>query len=76
MVERVSVPDTRFLDGLERVRHDGNARWRDNDGTRLYEWDFVHGHFEVYNKRGRHLGVVDTHGRRIGDAIAGRTIDV
>lgn len=55
----------------------GRPRWRDKDGRRLYEWDSVHGHIEVYNKRGRHVGVSHAvTGVNVGDAVPGRRIDV
>lgn len=37
----------------------GRRRWRDPDTGRIYEYDSQHSEFEVYNKRGRHLGVAD-----------------
>lgn len=44
---------------------------------RYYEWDSLHGHIEVYNKRGGHLGVLDgVTGQLIGDPVPGRRIDV
>ncbi|MGA2451256.1 MAG: colicin E3/pyocin S6 family cytotoxin [Polyangiaceae bacterium] len=72
----ISVPDTPFVQTLEHVRHDGGRRWRSADGKRFYEWDELHGEFEVYNKRGRHLGVVDQDGVATKDAVPGRSIDV
>jgi hypothetical protein len=44
---------------------------------RLYTWDAVHGHVEVFNLRGRHLAVLDAFtGTIIGEAMPGRRIDV
>jgi hypothetical protein len=54
----------------------GALRWRSRDGKRLYEWDDMHGHIEAYNQRGKHLAVLDTDGRVIGEAVKGRTISV
>ncbi|MFF0718758.1 colicin E3/pyocin S6 family cytotoxin [Micromonospora sp. NPDC003816] len=66
-----------FLDSCVHVKRNGVSRWRNEDGDRLYEYDRLHGHVEVYDKRGRHLGVLDAQtGRRIGDAEPGRKIDV
>jgi hypothetical protein len=66
-----------FLDSCIRVRRVGVNRWRNEGGDRFYEYDRLHGHVEVYNKRGYHLGVLDAQtGRRIGDPVPGRRIDV
>ena len=62
---------------LERVRGRPKPRWRRHDGQRLYEWDTLHGHVEVYNSRGLHLGVADAvSGKLIEGPVAGRKIDV
>ncbi len=76
MAGKVPVPETEFVGTLERIPRDGVTRWRNADGKRLYEWDSLHGHFEAYNKRGLHVGVVDGDGIGIGDAVPGRRIDV
>lgn len=34
-------------------------RWKDSDSGRLYEWDYLHGRVEVYDKRGKHLYEAD-----------------
>jgi hypothetical protein len=54
----------------------GSLRWRSPDRKRLYTWDDRHEHIEVYNQRGRHLGVADENGQIIGEAVKGRKIDV
>lgn len=73
----IPVPKAGFVERLERVARTGSTRWRSEDKRRLYEWDHLHGHFEVYDRRGNHLGVADAAtGEIIGDAVAGRTIDV
>ncbi len=36
----------------------------------------MHGEIEVYNRRGKHLGVLNPAGVMISEAIPGRTIDV
>lgn len=70
-------PSPCFLDGLEKFPGRVPARWRSRDGSRLYEWDHLHGHIEVYNRRGLHLGVLDAvTGERIGLAVRGRRISV
>jgi putative cytotoxic protein len=45
---------------------------------RIYEYDGEHGgELEVYNKRGRHIGVADVYtGDFIKAAVRGRSIDV
>jgi len=53
------------------LAREGETRWRSADGKRLYKWDSLHGHFEVYNKRGRHVGVVDASGVFVGEAVPG-----
>jgi hypothetical protein len=73
----VPRPENGFLETQIRIRRNGGARWRSEDGSRLWEWDALHGHIEGYNKRGRHVGVFDAMtGERIGEAVAGRRIDV
>jgi hypothetical protein len=34
------------------------ARWKTIDG-RIFEWDYQHGHVEMYDRRGEHLGGFD-----------------
>jgi hypothetical protein len=53
-------PKTRFPGGKRR-------RWKDAAGN-IYEWDYLHGRVEKWNRRGdRHLGDFDHQtGRRIG----------
>jgi hypothetical protein len=33
-------------------------RWKSQSGL-IYEWDYLHGRVEVYDRRGRHLGEFD-----------------
>jgi hypothetical protein len=42
----------------------------------LFTWDSLHGEIEVYNGRGKHLGVMDANGKVIKTAVEGRKIDV
>jgi Cytotoxic len=66
-----------FLSDMEVLRRRGTKRWRSPGGDRLYEWDFTHGHIEVYDKNGRHVGVADAMtGLMISKAVKGRRIDV
>lgn len=70
-------PRPSFVDKLERLPGRDPSRWRDPSGQ-LYEYDGEHGgEFEVYNKRGKHLGAADAiSGALIKPAVKGRTIDV
>ena len=72
----VPIPDSPFVEGLEYIGQPGGRR-RYRAGGRIYEWDSLHGEFEVYNARGHHLGVVDAEaGKTIKPAVRGRRIDV
>ncbi|MFE0028135.1 colicin E3/pyocin S6 family cytotoxin [Amycolatopsis sp. NPDC059021] len=42
-------------------------RWKDDKGN-IYEWDSRHGEWEMYNKRGKHQGVLDSN---TGEQIKG-----
>lgn len=74
----VPRPNPCFLDDQQSCgSYNGRKRWRNARGDRYYEWDALHGHIEAYNKRGRHLAVLDAvTGQAIGDAVQGRRIDV
>ena len=72
------VPEDSFLHSQEYLgfKH-GHQRWRSTDQSRYFEWDSLHGEVEVYNQRGKHLGVFDAvTGELIKEAVRGRTIDV
>lgn len=44
---------------------------------RIYTWDGLHGEIEVFNNRGRHLGVLEpVNGMLIKPAQKGRKINV
>jgi len=77
-VSPVPIPKPSFLDECEYLGvFSGERRWRSHDGDRIYTWDSLHGEIEVFNKRGRHLSVIDPiHGATIKDAVKGRRIDV
>lgn len=71
----VSRPNPCFLDGMEKYQViNGEQVYRCHN--KLYTWDRLHGEIEVYNKRGRHLMVLDANGAQIKDAVKGRKIDV
>jgi RHS repeat-associated protein len=69
-------PSGKFLDKLIHARPKGDRRrWTDSE-RRIYEWDRLHGELEVYDRRGRHLGVRDPKsGKWIKDPAPGRTIE-
>jgi hypothetical protein len=70
-------PKTGFVETLVKLAWHGEPRWVDGTGRRIYTWDRTHGEFEVFTRRGKHLGAVDSAtGRWIKDAVAGRIIDV
>jgi hypothetical protein len=73
----VPIPHPCFLDECEYLgAFKGERRWRSEDSKKLYTWDSLHGEIEVFNRRGRHLGVLNAKGKPIKDAIKGRRIDV
>ncbi len=74
----IPIPRPSFLDSCELLgAFNGERRWRSKDGNRLYTWDSLHGEIEVFNKRGKHLGVIDAvHGNLIKEPVRGRKIDV
>ncbi|WP_409977848.1 colicin E3/pyocin S6 family cytotoxin [Bradyrhizobium sp. SZCCHNS2005] len=37
-------------------------RWVDPDDGTIYEWDYLHGTVERYDRQGRHLGEYDQNG--------------
>jgi hypothetical protein len=70
-------PKTGFVETLVKIPWHGEPRWMDETRRRIYTWDRTHGEFEVYNRRGRHLGAVDSvTGHWIKEAVAGRKIHV
>ena len=72
------IPKPSILDGCTRLgAFGGERRWRSPKGDRLYTWDSLHGEIEVFNARGRHLGVIEpVTGQLVKDAVRGRKIDV
>lgn len=55
----------------------GRKVWRTPEGDRYLTWDSLHGEVEVFNKRGRHIAVLDpVTGATIKPAVKGRRIDV
>ncbi len=73
----IPIPKPSFLDKcISLGAINGQKRWRSEDNKRLYTWDSLHGEIEVYNKRGKHLGVLNPQGDLIKEPIKGRKIDV
>ena len=75
---KIQRPSPCFLDGMDDLGFiNGSRLWRSPCGRRLYCWDSLHGEIEVYNKRGKHIGVVHAvTGGWVKDAVKGRRIDV
>ena len=66
-----------YLDDLiASGAYNGVKRWKNLKGSRVCTWDSLHGEIEIFNKRGKHLGVMDCLGNMIKKAVKGRTIDV
>ncbi len=74
---RVPIPKPSFLDQCQYLGYiEGERRWRGADGS-LYTWDGRHGEIEAFNRRGRHVAVLDaTTGDIIKPARGGRRIRV
>ena len=75
---KIQRPRPSILDSMEDLGFiNGNKLWRSACGRRFYSWDSLHGEIEVYNQRGKHIGVVHAvTGKWIKDAVKGRTINV
>ena len=71
-------PNPCYLDSFEVWKIVGGQKvWRNDDGSRLYTWDALHGEIETFNARGLHLGALDSiSGQLIKQAVKGRKIDV
>jgi hypothetical protein len=77
-VGRRPIPRPGFLDTCDYLGYiHGARRWRTSDGRYLLTWDSLHAEIEVYDRHGRHRGVMDAvTGDWIKDAVPGRRIDV
>ena len=74
---RVPLPQDCFLRKLESLGvHNGRKTYRDSEAKRLYQWDDLHGHVEVYSLKGLHLAVVNSNNERLSAGVKGRKIDV
>lgn len=73
----IPIPKPSFLDDCILLGAiNGQKRWRSIDFKRLYTWDSLHGEIEVFNSRGKHLGVLNPLGIMIKKPVKGRTIYV
>ena len=74
----VPKPNPCYLDDFEKWKIVGGRQiWRNNEGSRLYTWDSLHGEIEVFNERGYHLGALDAvSGVSIKQAVKGRKINI
>jgi hypothetical protein len=72
----IPLSSPNYTERLTPLRQfNGRKRWRDDESKRIFEYDSQHGELEVYNKRGRHLGVADVEsGQLIKPAIKDRRI--
>jgi hypothetical protein len=70
------IPNPSILDRCKVVGVEGQRKvYYDSQEDRYYTWDSLHGELEVFNKRGRHLGVVcPITGDLIKPAVKGRRI--
>lgn len=74
---KVPIPKPSYLDDMESYTYSKQKRWRSSHPDRIYTWDSLHGEIEVFNKRGKHLGVLDpVTGEMIKEPVKGRKIDV
>ena len=75
-VTYIAKPTPCYLDRFEKYKVIGGRQTYRANG-KYYQWDELHGEIEVYDKRGRHLGVLDAeHGKQIKEAERGSRIDV
>ena len=71
------VPKKSFLNEcLPAGAPNGQKIWKSEDSKRIYTWDSLHGEIEMFNGRGKHLGVLNVDGDLIKDAVKGRKINV
>jgi len=77
-VGRKPIPRPGFSDTCDHLGYIyGERRWRDANGDFIYTWDALHGELEVYDSRGRHIGVANPMtGERLEPARRWRRIRV
>ncbi|MFC5315448.1 colicin E3/pyocin S6 family cytotoxin [Azospirillum rugosum] len=71
-------PKPSILDGFDFHKViDGRKVWKNQDGTRYYSWDALHGEVEMFDRRGYHLGSLHPEdGRPLKDPVRGRRLNV
>jgi hypothetical protein len=71
-------PKPCYLDNFKVWRTVGGQKvWRNDNGSRFYTWDALHGEIEVFTVRGHHLGALDAvSGELTKQAVKGRKLDV
>jgi len=73
-------PKPCYLDNFEVWKTVGGQKvWRNEEGSRLYTWDAMHGEIEVFNEWGYHLGVIDAVSGELlkrKQAVKGRKINI
>lgn len=73
----VPKPTPSILDGLKvAMIESGRKVYYNATEDVYYTWDTMHGEVEVFNRRGRHIGVADpVSGLMIKPAVRGRKIN-
>ena len=67
--------NTDFFKSLIPIgKRNGRATYKNIDENYYYQWDSLHGEWQVYNQLGWHEGVVNENGKRIKNAKKGRKI--
>ena len=65
---------TLFFKRLTSIgKRSGRSTYKDQDDY-FYQWDSLHGEWQIFNKLGWHEGVLNDEGKRIKNAIKGRKI--
>ncbi len=74
----IARPKPCYLDSMTEGKVIGGRKtWHSLDRELIYTWDSLHGEIELFNKRGKHLGVLHAvTGVLIKEAIKGRKLDV
>ena len=66
--------NTDFFKSLIPIgKRSGRATYKDIDGY-YYQWDYLHGEWQKFQKNGYHVGVTNENGIMIKDSIKGRKI--
>lgn len=78
IVVSAEKPKPCFLDNCLKYKVEGNFQiYKDKYEPRFYTWDFTHGEIEVFNKQGKHVGVIDAiTGEPIKPPVRGRKINL